>query len=273
MSPEQCAGHRARPQSDQYSLGILAYQMLVGALPFESETLAGLMQHHFYTPIPDIHLARDDVPPALVLLLQRALAKDPDDRFDSTREMLEALEAIPFSEGDRRESERVLCDLAAGAAVPKLTTRSLPAVAAAHTLLLGAPAMRPSRWRSPSPAWIGGGVVAAIALTLGLAVRAARTGQEGRQPVMTTRPLRATAPAAPTGKLRLLTVPPVAEILVDGRRVGVGSVFDLKLAPGERRLEIRAPGYQAFDTTITVTVGQTLSLGRIALTSRDGARP
>ncbi|PYO99897.1 MAG: hypothetical protein DMD61_05880, partial [Gemmatimonadetes bacterium] len=152
MSPEQCAGHRARPQSDQYSLGILAYQMLVGALPFESETLAGLMQHHFYTPIPDIHLARDDVPPALVLLLQRALAKDPDDRFDSTRGMLEALEAIPFSEGDRRESERVLCDLAAGAAVPKLTTRSLPAVAAAHTLLLGAPAMRPSRWRSPSPA-------------------------------------------------------------------------------------------------------------------------
>ena len=273
MSPEQCAGHRARPQSDQYSIGILAYQMLVGALPFESETLAGLMQHHFYTPIPDIHLARDDVPPALVLLLQRALAKDPDDRFDSTREMLEALEAIPFSEGDRRESERVLCDLAAGAPVPKLTTRSLPAVAAAHTLPLGAPAMRPSRWRSPSPAWIGGGVVAAIALTLGLAVRAARTGQEGRQPVMTTRPLRATAPAAPTGKLRLLTVPPVAEILVDGRRVGVGSVFDLKLAPGERRLEIRAPGYQAFDTTITVTVGQTLSLGRIALTSRDGARP
>src|SRR5437016_4637187 len=76
MSPEQCAGHRARPQSDQYSLGILAYQMLVGALPFESETLAGLMQHHFYTPIPDIHLARDDVPPALVLLVRRAPAKD-----------------------------------------------------------------------------------------------------------------------------------------------------------------------------------------------------
>src|SRR5438876_11237030 len=275
MSPEQCAGHRARPQSDQYSIGILAYQMLVGALPFESETLAGLMQHHFYTPIPDIHLARDDVPPALVLLLQRALAKDPDDRFDSTREMLEALEAIPFSEGDRRESERVLCDLAAGAAVPKLTTRSLPT---APTLPLGAPAMRPRRWRSP--AWIGGGLAAAIALTLGLAVRAGRTGQgagqEGRQPVMTTRPLRATAPpatAAPTGKLRLLTVPPDAEILVDGRRVGVGSVFDLKRAPGERRLEIRAPGYQAFDTTITVTVGQTLSLGRIALTSRDGTGP
>src|SRR5947199_8487463 len=124
--------------------------MLVGALPFESETLAGLMQHHFYTPIPDIHLARDDVPPALVLLLQRALAKDPDDRFDSTREMLEALEAIPFSEGDRRESERVLSDLAARAAVPKLTTRWRPPVPAATPLLPAAPALRPPRTRPPA---------------------------------------------------------------------------------------------------------------------------
>jgi hypothetical protein len=69
----------------------------------------------------------------------------------------------------------------------------------------------------------------------------------------------------------LLTVPPDAEILIDGRRVGVGSVFDLKLAAGPRRLQIRAPGYQAFDTTIVVTVGQTLSLGRIALRSRESS--
>jgi hypothetical protein len=71
----------------------------------------------------------------------------------------------------------------------------------------------------------------------------------------------------------VLTAPPNAVILVDGRPVGVGSVFDVKLAAGARRLQISAPGYQEFDTTITVTVGQTLSLGRIALASRDSARP
>jgi hypothetical protein len=289
MSPEQCAGHRARPQSDQYSLGILAYQMLAGALPFESETLAGLMQHHFFTLVPNIHVARDDVPEALVGVLQRALAKDPDRRFPTTRDMLEALEAIPFPEGDRRESERILCELARGVPVPKLHTRSLPAVAAAPTLPLAAVTARPRWWRPP--AWITG-VAAAIVLTLGLAVRAARTGQEGGQedrravapPAlpppqihpetlaaggMTRPPPRSVPPA--TGKLRLLTVPPDAEILIDGRRVGVGSVFDLKLAPGPRRLQVRAPGYQAFDTTIVVTVGQTLSLGRIALHSRESA--
>jgi hypothetical protein len=285
MSPEQCAGHRARPQSDQYSLGILAFQMLAGALPFESETLAGLMQHHFFTPLPDIYVARDDVPQALVAVLQRALAKDPDRRFPTTREMLAALEAIPFPEADRRESERILCDLAGGVAVPRLHTRSLPAVAAAPTLPFEAPAARRRWWRSP--AWITG-VAAAIVLTLGLAVWGARTGA-GRAaavpppslpPVevrtesvaagVATRPLPPPVPPA-TGKLRLLTVPPDAEILIDGRRVGIGSVFDLKLAPGPRRLQIRAPGYQAFDTTIVVAVGQTLSLGRIALRSRESA--
>jgi serine/threonine-protein kinase len=275
MSPEQCGGHRARPQSDQYALGILAFLMLTGALPFESETLAGLMQHHFFTPVPDVQLARDDVPRALVAVLQRALAKEPDRRFPTTREMLDALEAIPFPEGDRRESERLLRDLARGVPVPKLQTRSLPAVAAAPTLPLGALAVRRRWWRSP--AWISG-LAAASVLTLGLAVRGARTPPS--LPPLQARPESGAAggvtrppPAVPaaTGKLRLLTVPPDAEILIDGRRVGVGSVFDLKLAAGPRRLQIRAPGYQAFDTTIVVTVGQTLSLGRIALRSRESS--
>jgi len=282
MSPEQCAGHRALPQSDQYALGILAFQMLTGALPFESETLAGLMQHHFFTPVPDVQLARDHVPQALVAVLQRALAKEADRRFPTTREMLGALEAIPFPEGDRRDSERILCDLARGVPLPKLHTRSLPAVAAAPTLPFAALAPRGRWWRSP--AWISG-LAAASVLTLGLALWGARTGPgravvgppPGLAPVPTrpesgaagaaTRPPPAVPPA--TGRLRLLTVPPDAEILIDSRRVGVGSVFDLKLAPGPRRLQIRAPGYQPFDTTIVVTVGQTLSLGRIALRSRE----
>ncbi|PYP94440.1 MAG: hypothetical protein DMD34_08585, partial [Gemmatimonadetes bacterium] len=53
--------------------------------------------------------------------------------------------------------------------------------------------------------------------------------------------------------------------IVDGRRVGVGSAFDLPLGVGERRLEVRAPGFQAFDTMLVVTAGSTLSLGRITL--------
>src|SRR2546425_12169138 len=80
-----------------------------------------------------------------------------------------------------------------------------------------------------------------------------------------------TPPAAsPTGKLRSLTSPPDAEILIDDRRLGVGSVFDQEVAAGPRRLRVRAPGYQTFDTSIVVPRGETLRLGRIALRSRDG---
>src|SRR5207249_981439 len=106
MSPEQCAGRRAGPQSDQYSLGIVAFQMLTGAVPFQADTLLGIMHHHFFTPVPDVRLVRDDVPSALIDVLHVALAKEPGARYASTRDMLTAVEAIPFSEADRRESAR-----------------------------------------------------------------------------------------------------------------------------------------------------------------------
>jgi len=66
----------------------------------------------------------------------------------------------------------------------------------------------------------------------------------------------------------LLTTPPDAEIVIDGRRVGIGSVFDLEISPGPRHLEVRARGYATFDTTVVIEVGATLSLGRVTLRSR-----
>jgi hypothetical protein len=63
----------------------------------------------------------------------------------------------------------------------------------------------------------------------------------------------------------MLTSPANAEILIDGRRVGVGSAIDLPLAVGERQLQVRAPGYKSFDTTLVVTAGSTFALGRITL--------
>src|SRR3989442_1198838 len=85
MSPEQCAGRRTGPQSDQYSLGIVGFQMLCGAVPFHADTIAGVMQHHFFTPAPDVRQARDDVPAALAEVLNRTLEKDPAARFPATR--------------------------------------------------------------------------------------------------------------------------------------------------------------------------------------------
>ena len=54
MSPEQCGGQKISPQSDQYSLGILGFQMLTGEVPFNADSMVGVIQHHYMTPVPDI---------------------------------------------------------------------------------------------------------------------------------------------------------------------------------------------------------------------------
>ncbi len=286
MSPEQCAGRRAGPQSDQYSLGIVAFQMLTGSVPFHADSLAGIMQHHFFTPVPDIGLVRDDAPEALTRILRRVLSKEAADRFPTTGEMLAAIEAIPFSDADRRESERILQQLTQGDAVARVSTRSLPALPETPTLAMNlrrAPRSRGYRLI------VRGGGLAAAGLLAGAAVlwvgrashRRGAMDPETVHPSPPPAPPAALGPspqqapssrAAPggSGRLRMLTSPPDAEISVDSRRVGVGAVFDLAITAGARRLRVRAPGYETFDTTIVIPAGGTVSLGRVALRTRGG---
>jgi serine/threonine-protein kinase len=272
MSPEQCAGRRAGPQSDQYSLGVVAFQMLAGAAPFASDTLAGMMQHHFFTPPPDIRTVRDDIPQGLLEVIDRALTKDPNRRFTATREMLVAVEAIPFPEADRREGERLLRELARGHPAPKIQTGALPALPDAPTLAVGA--RYPLPRRRARPALIGAAVV--ILAGVGWWLNRANSAPALSLPDTTaTPPPPASARAAAlrnvqtvplaTGKLRMLTTPPTAEILLDGRSIGTGSVVDYLMPVGPRHLQVRAPGYQRWDTTLTVEVGTTHTLGRITL--------
>lgn len=281
MSPEQCAGRRTGPQSDQYSLGVVGFQALTGSVPFHADTIAGVMQHHFFTPAPDVRQARDDVPSALAAVLSRVLQKDPVDRFPTTRDMLAALEAIPFSESDRRDSERALQQLVRGTVIARVSTRALPALPEGPTLPFVASARRPP-WRSaPAGMAIAGAVV--IGVLFGVRGLTSRPNDMGGGPAVmppppplpppsatarTDRPRAAAEPRVarpPGGKLRLLTIPADAEIMIDGRQVGVGSAFDLPIAAGERRIQVRAPGYTPFDTVLEVTVGSTFSLGRVTL--------
>ena len=143
MSPEQCAGHRVGQQSDQYSLGVVAFQMLTGTVPFHAETIPGVMQHHFFTPVPDVRAVRSDIPEALVAVLHRALAKRAVDRFTTTREMHEAIDAIPFDEADRRTGEAMLRDLVLGVALPRVNAGKLPPLQ--DTLLMTPPPVSRAR--------------------------------------------------------------------------------------------------------------------------------
>src|SRR2546428_1880999 len=126
MSPEQCAGHPVGPQGDQYSLGIVAFQMLAGAAPFDSSSVLAVVQHHYFTPPPDIRRVREGIPEPLVELIERLVAKDPAHRFTSTHELVATLEALPFHEEEQRLAQETLRRPARGYRRPPLRTRVLP---------------------------------------------------------------------------------------------------------------------------------------------------
>jgi serine/threonine-protein kinase len=93
MSPEQLAGRKIEGRSDLFSLGVSLYQLLSGRLPFEGESMAQLMYRIANEPPTDILSVNPKVPPGLVAFLERALAKSPDERYQTGEEFAAALRA------------------------------------------------------------------------------------------------------------------------------------------------------------------------------------
>jgi len=94
MSPELCVeAERIDARSDQYSLGLVAYEMLAGRFPFSADSLAAIVYKHTHEYPEPLSQVRPDVPEDLVSVIQRAIRKQPDERFPTMGDMLEALGA------------------------------------------------------------------------------------------------------------------------------------------------------------------------------------
>jgi serine/threonine-protein kinase len=97
MSPEQIHGNKVDPRSDLYSFGVTCYHMLTGRPPFEGPTAMSIAVKHLQEePVPLSEL-RSDLPPELVAIVHRMMAKKADDRYQSAAELLTDLKKLTRS--------------------------------------------------------------------------------------------------------------------------------------------------------------------------------
>jgi serine/threonine-protein kinase len=92
MSPEQLEGRTVTGHSDLFSLGVSLFQLLTGQLPFTADSMTGLMQQIAEAPHPPLRAFRPDLPACVESVIDRALAKNPEARYDSGAQMAAALD-------------------------------------------------------------------------------------------------------------------------------------------------------------------------------------
>jgi serine/threonine-protein kinase len=152
LSPEQARGLVADARSDVYGAGIVLYEMLTGRVPFDGDTEVAIAWQHVHDAPARPRELRASVPEALEAVVLRALAKDPDERFQTAAEFAAALRAAP-ADGASGGAEPVVvtredaapgagervAGVAAGATGPPPASVA-PAAAAASTAVVAAPA-------------------------------------------------------------------------------------------------------------------------------------
>jgi serine/threonine-protein kinase len=94
MSPEQLAGQAIDGRSDIYSLGVTAFQLLTGQLPYRNDSMAVLMKAIASDPVPHVCQLRPDLPQALGDVVALALEKHPTTRYADGLQMAEDLRAV-----------------------------------------------------------------------------------------------------------------------------------------------------------------------------------
>jgi eukaryotic-like serine/threonine-protein kinase len=121
LSPEQARGAPVTAASDLYSAGVVLYEMLTGKVPFAGDSAIEIaMKHVNELPKPPSSL-RPEIPPELDQIVLRALAKDPEDRYQTAEEFIEDLERVEAGLPISRSTATAATAILAGAAVGEST--------------------------------------------------------------------------------------------------------------------------------------------------------
>jgi predicted Ser/Thr protein kinase len=228
MSPEQIEGRsKIGPASDIYSLGVLLYQILTGRCPFEGTVLNVISQVLHQDP-PDAREFRPDLSPELIAICERAMRKNPPDRFASMLDFAKALTAFlngsprgekPQKDAPKKDASEIETIQFVPPKVmrPKRPTAPLPALPRRGNRPRG----QKKNQRNWIPAAVTGGIVAAL-LVIGVSIGALFTrrsggpqiastnsaGNDAGAPPWPTKSIETPGPPRPAPKTQAAAVPP-----------------------------------------------------------------
>jgi serine/threonine-protein kinase len=180
MSPEQIKGEQLDRRSDIYSLGVTLFEMVSGRPPYEADSAMTLMMMHINDPVPEVKLLNPDVPPSLIAVINKALAKSRDDRYQTAGEMAAALRGV----------------LGQPTEVPPAAAAASAVVSDATVVEEALPAIEESEAAAPDATIVEAAVVA------GAAAQAAQPDvqQTTAEPVTQPPPTPPTTPPPPTAE-------------------------------------------------------------------------
>jgi eukaryotic-like serine/threonine-protein kinase len=278
MAPEQCTGQEVQASSDLYSVGVMLFEMLTGALPFGLLDDQRQMEAHVHQKPPLLRGHVPDAPLGVEAFLQRALEKDPAHRFTSAEEMLAALEDIP----DSLPVTNII------ALAKRASTRKKEVIAATAPTLEEESSIGPvitsvGKMADKKPFFLFGGVGAGIAIVISVwmlqrtperlfalrtlaPIESTSNTTTAPAPVATTQsPTKKAEPLphfidTPRVTLAIQTAPKTAQI----QAVSLGAVMT-----AQGRLEAQLPADESIAVTVSLQGYQTVQKN---LTAKDGAQ-
>ncbi len=185
MAPEQGMGNNVDSRADVYALGVMVFEMLTGVMPYNGETPMAVVLKHISEPVPDITKVNPALSPAVNAVIQKVLAKQPENRYATTGEFSRAFtQAIGDTSSSpnklQEAAARTIVELqAARAAQPPRAAKpptgtapvnatSAPVGAPATSVLPPAPVTSTQTQAAARGAAIGAGLVLAIMAVLGV---------------------------------------------------------------------------------------------------------